>query len=403
MDAPGPANAQWRATPPSPSKSDAFKVLIVGAGLGGLTLAGFLDACEVEYSIIDKSSKWANEGYCLGFWNNGRHMLRKLGLADRLDLTEVPFQSLQICDGKGNKLRSYDLMHFYSEFGMGYSHIRRAELHRWLLARTCRPVRMDTYVKSIHEEEEGVSVCFSDGTEERFDLIVGADGVHSFVREHCFREQVECYINWRAFYLWVDRSCARSRVVSQYVAPHEFISIFDEGDKALVVLVAKVNHSMWDDPHQRMARLKLLFRDEPAMIPQVLDKALSEEVFPTDLVEISLKRWHTGRVVLIGDAAHGFEPFAGLGGSMALEDAYVLAAQLGKMSNSSREELSAALDRYETLRKKRVRQARKITHRMQCWAAIESPLWRNIVNRLMPMVPESWITRGYFAFMRHEI
>lgn len=380
-----------------------FKVLIVGAGLGGLALAGFLDDCEVEYSIIEKCSAWASEGYCLGFWNNGRHMLRKLGLADRLDLTEVPFQTLLICDGQGNKLRSYNLAHFYSEFGMAYSHIRRAELHQWLLARIARPVRMNTSVQSIHENNDGVTVCLSDGTEERFDLVVGADGVHSLVRELCFRKEVEYYINWRAFYTWVDRSCASPRIVSQYVAPHEFTAVFDEGDKALIVLVAKIDHSIWDDPEQRIARLKLLFREEPAMISRVLDRALPNEIFPTDLIEISLRQWHMGRVVLIGDAAHGFEPFAGLGGSMALEDAYVLAAQLGKMTDRSREQLSAALERYETLRRKRVRQARKITRRMQCWAAIESPFWRNVVNRVMPIVPESWITRSYFAFMRHEI
>jgi 2-polyprenyl-6-methoxyphenol hydroxylase-like FAD-dependent oxidoreductase len=168
-------------------------------------------------------------------------------------------------------------------------------------------------------------------------------------------------------------------------------------------MVAKVDHSMWDDPHQRVARLKLLFRDEPAMIAQVLEKVLCDNIFPTDLIEISLSRWHTRRVVLIGDAAHGFEPFAGLGGSMALEDAYVLASQLGQMSNRDGRKLSAALKRYETLRQKRVRQARKITRRMQCWAAIESPVWRSVVNRVLPIVPESWITRGYFAFMRHEI
>src|SRR5262245_58030030 len=101
-----------------------LKIMIVGAGLGGLALAAFLDACEIEYSIIEKRTVWDHEGYCLGIWNNGRHMLRKLGLADRVDKTEVPFQTLLICDGKGNALRSYNLAHFYSEFGMAYSHIR---------------------------------------------------------------------------------------------------------------------------------------------------------------------------------------------------------------------------------------------------------------------------------------
>jgi 2-polyprenyl-6-methoxyphenol hydroxylase-like FAD-dependent oxidoreductase len=190
-------------------------------------------------------------------------------------------------------------------------------------------------------------------------------------------------------------------VVSQFLAPHEFISIFHEGDKALVVLVAKADHSMWDNPEERVDRLKLLFKEEHALVPQILEKCVSQEILPADLIEVSLKQWHTARVVLVGDAAHGFEPFAGLGGSMALEDAYVLAAELAKMSD--RKELASALDRYQRLRQARVRQARKLTRRMQCWATIESPFWRSVINQLVPIVPQSWITRGYFDFMRHEM
>lgn len=380
-----------------------LKILIVGAGLGGLALAGFLDNCEIEYSIIEKCPEWRHEGFALGLWNNGRHILRKLGLAHWVDENEIAFQSVVVCDGKGNKLRSYNLAHFYAEFGMAYSHIRRADLHQWLLGRAARSVRMGISLTSLHEHEDAVRVQLSDGTEERFDLVVGADGVHSTVRSCCFQKALEWYTDWRAWYVWVDRSFARPRVVSQYVAPHECIAVFDEGDKALVVLIAKADHAIWDDAQLRVDRLKLLFKEEPALIPQCLSKAVAEEICPTDLIEISLKHWHTPRVVLLGDAAHGFEPFGGLGGSMALEDAYVLAAQLSKMSKGDRKELSLALDGYETIRKRRVQDARKLTRRMQCWATIESPFWREVVNQLAPIVPESWITKGYFAFMRHEM
>ena len=380
-----------------------LKILIVGAGLGGLALAGFLDNCEIEYSIIEKCAEWRHEGFALGLWNNGRHILRKLGLAHWVDENEIAFQSVVVCDGKGNKLRSYNLAHFYTEFSMAYSHIRRADLHQWLLGRAARSVRMGISLTSLHEYEDAVRVQLSDGTEERFDLVVGADGVHSTVRSCCFQKALEWYTDWRAWYVGVDRSFARPRVVSQYVAPHECIAVFDEGDKALVVLIAKADHAIWDDAQLRVDRLKLLFKEEPALIPQCLSKAIAEEICPTDLIEISLKHWHTPRVVLLGDAAHGFEPFGGLGGSMALEDAYVLSAQLSKMSKGDRKELSLALDRYETIRKRRVQDARKLTRRMQCWATIESPFWREVVNQLAPIVPESWITRGYFAFMRHEM
>jgi 2-polyprenyl-6-methoxyphenol hydroxylase-like FAD-dependent oxidoreductase len=380
-----------------------MKILIAGAGLGGLALAGFLDDCDIEYSIIERSPEWRHEGFALGLWNNGRHILRKLGLAHWVDENEIAFQSVVICDGKGNRLRSYNLQHFYAEFGMAYSHIRRADLHQWLLARIARKVRMGTSLASLHEKEDGVSVKLSDGANEHYDLVVGADGVHSTVRSCCFQQHLESYTDWRAWYVWVDRSFARPRVVSQYVAPHECVAVFDEGDKALVVFIAKTDHSIWDDPQERVERLKLVFREEPALIPQCLGKAVAEEICPTDLIEISLRKWHTARVVLIGDAAHGFEPFGGLGGSMALEDAYVLASQLAKMSKGDRKELFLALHQYESIRKRRVQEARKLTRRMQCWATIESPFLRRVVNQLVPIVPESWITRGYFAFMRHEM
>lgn len=186
------------------------------------------------------------------------------------------------------------------------------------------------------------------------------------------------------------------------MAPDELIAVFDEGDRALIVLVARTDHSIWDNPQQRVERLRALFKEEPALDAACRTKVVAEDILPTDLVEISLGRWHTERVVLIGDAAHGFEPFGGLGGSMALEDAYVLAAELAKMLNEGRD-LSVALNQYQSLPKTRVRQARKLTRRMQCWGTIESPFWRRIVNQLAPVVPESWITKGYFEFMRHEL
>src|SRR5215831_6049418 len=160
----------------------SMKVLIAGAGLGGLALAGFLDDCDIDYSIIERRSEWCHEGYALGLWNNGRNVLRKLGLADRFDENEIAFQTILIYDGKGNRLRSYNLARFYEEFGMGYSHIRRADLHQWLLGRAGREVRMGVSVTSVLETEDDVRVTLSDGSVERFDLLVGADGVHSTVR-----------------------------------------------------------------------------------------------------------------------------------------------------------------------------------------------------------------------------
>ncbi|HVN26577.1 MAG TPA: NAD(P)/FAD-dependent oxidoreductase [Candidatus Paceibacterota bacterium] len=380
-----------------------MRVLIVGAGLGGLALAAFLDSCGIEYVIVEKHSDWLREGYSLGLWNNGRAMLKKLGLSEMLDEHEITFQRFLICDGNGAILREYNLSRFYAEFGMGYSHVRRADLHDWLLRNVKHPIRMNTSLIALNNSMTNVEATFSDGGREVFDLVVGADGIHSDVRSMCFERHLESYTNWRAWYVWVRRSFAQPRTVSEYVAPNEFAAVFDEGDKALAVLVARTDHSLWDAPENRIERLKALFKGEPVLIPEILNGATAENILPVDLVEISLKKWSVGRVVLIGDAAHGFEPFAGLGGSLAMEDAYVLAGELKKAPDASEGAISRALEAYEAKRRRRVEEARTLTNRMQGWATIRSPLLRKIVNRCVPFLPESWITDNYFSFMREEI
>ena len=98
----------------------------------------------------------------------------------------------------------------------------------------------------------------------------------------------------------------------------------------MACFVTHVNHSIWDREDGRVERLKELFKEESVIVPNVLNVQKSGEILPTDLSEIKMKRLYKGRVVLLGDAAHGFEPFAGIGSSMALEDSYVLAGELIK-------------------------------------------------------------------------
>jgi 2-polyprenyl-6-methoxyphenol hydroxylase-like FAD-dependent oxidoreductase len=380
-----------------------MKILIVGAGLSGLALAGFLERCGVDVVIIEKRSNWEHEGYSLGLWNNGRAILEKLGLGEIFDEREIPFQNFEVCDGDGRLLHKYNLSKFYEEFGMAYSHVRRADLHAWLLGNVKSNVRMGISIESICELEDRVDVVFSDQKKEVFDLVVGADGVHSRVRDICFQKQVESYINWRVWYVWVSRSFSKPRTVSEYVSPGELVTVFDEGDKALVVLTAHMSHSIWDAPEKRIGRLKEIFKQEVFLVPAIFNGVKPENILPTDLVEISLKNWHTKRIVLIGDAAHGFEPFAGLGGSMALEDAYILAGELAKLSQSNRQNIAGALKSYEHIRRKRVARARKLTTRMQFWAIVQSSFVRKIINLVVPFIPQSFVTRGYFSFMRNEI
>jgi 2-polyprenyl-6-methoxyphenol hydroxylase-like FAD-dependent oxidoreductase len=377
-----------------------MKILITGAGIGGLALASFLRDSDFEINIIEKQKNWQHQGYSFGLWSNGRHMLQKLGLSDRFDKQCVPMRNLYICDGKGRRLRSYRLDSFYRDFGLGYAHVQRADVHDWLLqiAGGQEKIKMNCYITSLQQHKNKVHVKLNDNTEENFDLVVGADGVHSHVRDLCFKSHIEKYENWRVWWAWVDRKYATQFAVTEYVEPGEHVVIFDEGDKALAVMFAHADHNSWDNEEGRIDRLKQIFKNAAPDIAKALHGQQPENVVPTDLATVTLAKWHEERIVLLGDAAHGFEPFAGLGASMALEDAYVLASRL-----LQEKEISVALAIYENIRKQRVEQARVITKKMKLWALVDSPMLRSFINSITKYIPSSLFERDFRALMSKEI
>ena len=379
-----------------------MRILIVGGGIGGLTLAGFLKDSDIDYKIIEKKTDWNHEGYSIGLWNNARNILAKLGLAEEFDKYGVHVKSMKICDGNGKILRTYSLKKFYENYGMGHVSIRRLDLHNWLFSRVdASKVVMSSRVVSIKNlEDKKVEVVFSNGSTEVFDAVVGADGVHSEIRSMYFKTDTEKYVNWRTFWMWADNKYKTESAVVGYVTPGENCVVFDDGDRSLILLFTKTDHKIWDDTEHRIERLKKLYQDRIKFVPEVLNSMKPEDIMPTDLEEVNLKSFHRDRVVLIGDAAHGVEPFSGLGGSMALEDAYVLAGELLKLKDGS---IETAFANYEEKRRPRVKKVIRLAHRMQAWALIESKIIRKLMNMIIPLMPESLFVKSYFSILKEEI
>jgi 2-polyprenyl-6-methoxyphenol hydroxylase-like FAD-dependent oxidoreductase len=365
-------------------------------------LAAFLNDSDIDYEIIEKASDWSHQGYSMSLWNNGRNILKKLGLAEIFDKHSKPIQNYYIYNGKGNLLKKYNLSHFYAKYGMALSLVNRLDIHNWLMSKiNTSKVRLNLSISSITQREDKVSVGFSDGTSKDYDLVVGADGIHSTVRKLTFKENVEKSSIWRVWYMWIDNKYRTEAAVTEYIEKGEFISIFDSGEKTLAIISALSNGVLWDDPQGRIERLKKSFADESSLVPQMFESLKNENIIPTDLIHINLKKWFKGRVVLVGDAAHGFEPHAGIGGSMALEDGYILAGELMQISKNYF--LNKALSNYETKRKKRVKVAYILTHKMKEWALTRSKLLRKIFDFFLPFFPEKYIVKDYYKLLDEEI
>lgn len=379
-----------------------MRVLIVGAGVGGLTLAAFLESSHVEYDIIDKSRTVEQPGFFLVAWDNGRDILRKLGLADKFDAIGTRIQNYSVRDGKGNLLRNYNLKDFYVNYGTAITMVSRENLREWLLSKI-DPSKIKTCVaiEKITQNELSVNVVLSNKETRNYDVVIGADGVHSTVRALEFQKDVERYENWRCWWLWVSNKFNAPATITEYIEPGENILVFSAGARSLAILAAPADHKGWDTPAGRINKLKEIFKDETAVVPEAFNNLKDEDVMPSDLLKAEVKNWVKGRVALLGDAAHSFGPHAGLGASMAMEDAYVLAGELIRVSNQY--PLEKALRNYQKMRKHRVAIAKTLNEAMRLWTLIKSPVLRKIVNICVQFVPERFLVGAFNKLLKEEI
>ena len=154
-------------------------------------------------------------------------------------------------------------------------------------------------------------------------------------------------------------------------------------DRAVVMFGTFVEPGVEDPPALRKQRIRNLFRNfSPAI--QSLIETLPEDVpiFADDLAHVDMQQWYKGRVVLMGDAQHATSPLTGMGASLALEDAYVLAREL-----QSSPDIDTALMRYADLRTERIKKFRQISKKIERWLMVASPVKaaiRDVVLRFIP-------------------
>jgi 2-polyprenyl-6-methoxyphenol hydroxylase-like FAD-dependent oxidoreductase len=372
-----------------------MRILIVGGGLGGMMLAAALQQHGLDYELIEQSPEHHDQGFSLGVWCNTRRLFQNLGMQNQFNRLGTPIHTYDICDGSGRLLKAFRFDPFYLRYGMAYTQVNRRELRQLLLTRVDpNRVSFNTSLLAITQSPGNTEAKLSDGRSKQYELIVGADGVHSFVRELAFGKSLQTFTGWRAWYVWIDKRFRKPAGMTEFLGLGRCLGIFDDGDRALAIFFASCPPSTADDPAPRVALLKNLFHEELECLSGALDAVREDEVMSTDLATVGMKRWVKGNVVLLGDAAHAFEPHTGLGASMAMEDAYVLAEKIARVSSDY--PLALALRNYEMLRKQRVAIAQRLNWKIHTFAFIRSPWARSIANLVIPCMPQQPFTRSYF-------
>ena len=353
-------------------------VLIVGGGIGGLTLALLLRKQGMEPRVIEKSPEYKPVGAGIILAANAIAVLEKLGLRGKLEQAGRQLEGGAITDAKGQTLLPMN----FSSRNISAIALHRGRLQEVLLE--ALQVELGTTVERLEQHPNKVSVRFNTDKEAAFDYVIGTDGIHSSIRGLVFGDvqpQYAGYSSWR-FVVPQPGSVRLEHPVEMWGSGKRLGLVPIGGNMMYGYTTQNAPQGQLDAAENRLERFQTLFAEFGGVAPAVLatlDK--STHLISTQIEEIQLERWVKGRVALLGDSAHAMTPNLGQGAGMAIEDAFVLSEQLGKLNNPS------ALIEYERLRKPRVQQVQntsRLLGQLGQWSFGPAVAVRNALLKLTP-------------------
>jgi 2-polyprenyl-6-methoxyphenol hydroxylase-like FAD-dependent oxidoreductase len=360
------------------------RVLIVGAGIGGLVFARALERAGFEASLFEQAPAFAPVGAGILVQAGAMLALRRLGLDDAVFAGGCEASVGMGLTSAGKLLTSIPMSFLKGEVGVSAVAIHRAKLHEIFAGALERTrVSLGKQCTGFDDDGTGVTVRFADGSSERGDLLVGADGLHSAVRRQLFGDEPPRYAGYTS---WRGVAPPTPGVEEGHGA-----EIWGRGlrfgyatigaGETYWFAVANAPEGGRDDDARKAVLDRFGDFCEPVM---ALVKATpGERVFRTDICDRPpIASWSRGRVTLIGDAAHPTTPNLGQGGCMAIEDAVTLAHCLA--TNDSHEAAFAAYERLRVARTSRIVEASwKFGRIAQLEGAVSTTL-RNFAMRLTP-------------------
>lgn len=328
-----------------------MKVLIVGAGIAGPTLAYWLRRSGHEPTLIERSPTLREGGYLVDFWGSGFEVADRMGIVPRLVDEGYRVREVREVSPSGRRIAHMDPRPVIEGAGGRYVSIARSDLAATIYDALGGEVEsiFDDTVHALHDDGECVGVEFERGAPRDFDLVVGADGLHSRVRELAFGPESGFERDLGVTVAAFDIDGYRPR--DEFVAvTHTQVDMqalrFALRDGATMFFFVFRNdgdHVSPEDVPAQQEVLRLRLAGMGWEVPAILDRMPEARTFYFDRVsQILMPSWSRGRVGLIGDAAACPSLLAGQGSALAMVEAYVLAAEF-----RAREDYRAAYTAYE--------------------------------------------------------
>src|SRR5215467_5826391 len=338
------------------------KIIVVGAGIGGLAAALALLRRGLDVEVYEQAAELKEVGAGVQISSNGSRVLHALGLAEALARVQVtPSRRVLRHWSTGETWDWFALGAATAQrYGTPHLMLHRGDLHAILAAavRAQKPdaIRLGKRCVVATQTADRAEVRFADGSGATADAVIGADGIHSQVRECLFgadRPQFTGCVAWRGLVPMDALPAGIARMLgTNWLGPHGHVLHYPVRRGEIMNFISIVERDDWQVEswvvHGATGELANDFRGWHPDVHAIIRKIAVPFKWAL-MVRPPMESWSRGRTTLLGDACHPTLPFLGQGGVMAIEDAYVVAACLKKYFG----EPARALARYEAIRRDR--------------------------------------------------
>jgi 2-polyprenyl-6-methoxyphenol hydroxylase-like FAD-dependent oxidoreductase len=349
------------------------EILISGGGIAGTAAAYWLREAGFTVTVVERAPAPRPGGQTVDLRGAGRTVVERMGLLDLISAMTVTQRGIAWVDSSGRHRAEMPVSAFGGRGIVSADEILRGDLGA-ILYEAARPgvsYLFDDTITALEEEADGVLVDFEKAAARRFDLVVGADGLHSVVRRLAFGAESDALQPIGVLNAWftipaeVDldgwylmHNAPGGRVIS--IRPGRL-----RGEQKAALSVRSSEALDRSDINAQLDFLERNFTDVGWEAPRLLRAARTASDFYLDSMgQVKLDRWSRGRVVLLGDAGYCPTPLTGLGTSLALVGAYILAGELAdardELTAAGEDAVQRAFDRYETRMRPYVEQGQEL-------------------------------------------
>jgi 2-polyprenyl-6-methoxyphenol hydroxylase-like FAD-dependent oxidoreductase len=376
-----------------------MRVLISGAGIAGPTLAFWLARYGFETTIVESAPGLKTGGYVIDFWGAGFDIADRMELLPEIRRKGYLVREVRIENRSGKRIAGFSTDSFSRIAGGRFVSLARGDLAATIFAAIEGRVEavFGDSVERIEQVENSVRVTFRHAGRREFDLVIGADGLHSRIRQIVFGEQsrFERYLGYKAAAFEVEGYEPRDELayVMYTQVGQQVVRFAMRNKRTMFLLTFKDADSAFPGGIQEQKTLlRKRFEDSGWECPQILDAMdRCSDLYFDRVSQIRMESesglWTRGRVTLLGDAASCVSLLAGQGSALAMVAAYILAGEL----NRARGDYALAFARYQQLFNPFILMKQKAALRLAGFFAPKSRLAMLVRNQVVNLMTIPWI------------